>query len=105
MFGAGKDGMINPPDPNKHFSLSIAEIAVFDQQVYDLIMDLTVLIDMAKVSATVLLNRNLSEMLNLWACKASTSAFTQLQEWSLLLALFICFDDTRMQVPVPGNRD
>ena len=50
MFGVGRNGMINPPDPDRHFSLSLSEIAVFDQEVYNLIMDLTVIIDMAVVS-------------------------------------------------------
>ena len=49
MFGVGRDGMINPCDENRRFSLNMAEIAVFDQDVYDLIHDLTLLIDMAKV--------------------------------------------------------
>ena len=49
MFGAGQGGMINPPDPDRHCSLSLSEIAVFDQEVYDLIMDLTILYDMTKV--------------------------------------------------------
>jgi alpha-mannosidase len=50
MFGAGKGGLINPPDPAREFPLILAEVAVFDQDVYDLIMDLTVLYDMSKVS-------------------------------------------------------
>ena len=50
MFGAGQGGMINPPDPDRHCSLSLSEIAVFDQEVYDLIMDLTILYDMTKVT-------------------------------------------------------
>lgn len=49
MFGAGQGGMINPPDPDRHCSLSLSDIAVFDQEVYDLIMDLTILYDMTKV--------------------------------------------------------
>ena len=49
MFGAGRDGLINPPDLGKQFPLAMAEIAVFDQAVYDLLMDLTVLYDMSKV--------------------------------------------------------
>ena len=49
MFGAGRDGLINPPDPGKVYPLAMAEIAVFDQAVYDLLMDLTVLYDMTKV--------------------------------------------------------
>ena len=49
MFGAGKDGMINAPDPAREYTLSMAEIAVFDAAVYEVLMDLTVIIDMAKV--------------------------------------------------------
>ena len=49
MFGAGRDGMINPPDTNRQFPLTMAEMAVFDQAVYDLIMDLKVLYEMSKV--------------------------------------------------------
>ena len=49
MFGAGASGLINPPDPSRHYSISVAEIAVFDRGVYDLLMDLTVIHDMAKV--------------------------------------------------------
>ena len=49
MFGAGRDGLINPPDKDKQYPLTMAEIAVFDQAVYDLLMDLTTLYDMSKV--------------------------------------------------------
>ena len=49
MFGAGGGGMINPPDPNREFPLVMAEIAVFKPEVYDLLMDLTVLYDLTKV--------------------------------------------------------
>lgn len=49
MFGAGRDGLINPPDLGKQFPLAMAEIAVLDQAVYDLLMDITVLYDMSKV--------------------------------------------------------
>ena len=49
MFGAGRDGLINPPDPGKVYPLAMAEIAVFDQAVYELLVDLTVLYDMTKV--------------------------------------------------------
>ena len=49
MFGAGKDGLINAPDPTRQYTLSMAEIAVFDTDVYEVLMDLTVIIDLAKV--------------------------------------------------------
>ncbi|XP_070578443.1 alpha-mannosidase 2C1-like [Ptychodera flava] len=47
MFGGG-NGLINPPDENKEFQLSTAEIAVFDRDVYNLITDFELLIGMAK---------------------------------------------------------
>ena len=49
MFGAGKDGLINAPDPAREYTLSMAEIAVFDTAVYEVLMDLTVITDLAKV--------------------------------------------------------
>lgn len=49
MFGAGKGGLINPPDPEREFPLLLAELAVMEQDVYDLIMDMTILYDMSKV--------------------------------------------------------
>ena len=49
MFGAGRGGMINPPDPNREFPINMAEVAVFDEEVYGLILDLTILYDLSKV--------------------------------------------------------
>ena len=49
MFGAGKAGLINPTDPSRSLTVSQAVIAVFDDDVYELLMDLTVLIEQAKV--------------------------------------------------------
>lgn len=48
MFGAGNSGMINPPDMNRQFTLELAEISVFDVDVYKLLIDLQILHDMAK---------------------------------------------------------
>ncbi|CAH3126967.1 unnamed protein product [Porites lobata] len=48
MFGAGKDGLINAPDPSRKYTLSMAEVAVFDTAYYQVLMDLTVIIDLAK---------------------------------------------------------
>ncbi|XP_067129297.1 alpha-mannosidase 2C1-like isoform X2 [Centruroides vittatus] len=48
LIGAGKPTMISPPDPDHYFTLNIAEIAVFDRQVYNLIIDLEVMLDMVK---------------------------------------------------------
>lgn len=50
MFGAGANGMINPPDPSRYYSISVAELVVFDKDVYDLLLDLTTIHDMAKVT-------------------------------------------------------
>ncbi|XP_006817807.1 alpha-mannosidase 2C1-like [Saccoglossus kowalevskii] len=47
MFGTG-NGLINPPDKNKLFTLSKAEIVIFDRDVYNLIMDFEVLIGIVK---------------------------------------------------------
>ncbi|KAG1650836.1 Alpha-mannosidase 2C1 [Nymphon striatum] len=48
LFGAGADSMIAPPDPDKYFTLGLAEIAVFDREVYDLLVDLELIHDLAK---------------------------------------------------------
>lgn len=48
MFGAGKDGMINTPDPNRTFCLSMVEIAAIDRNIYSIINDLKIIIDMAQ---------------------------------------------------------
>lgn len=53
ILGEGKDSMIGPPDMNKTFTLSQAEIAVFDREVYDLIIDVETLHDMAKVGGSI----------------------------------------------------
>lgn len=49
MFGAGDNGMIKPPDLNKQFTLSCCEVAVFDRRVYNLLRDIELLYDLAKV--------------------------------------------------------
>ena len=49
MFGAGNNGLINPPQTDRTMTVSQADIAVFDDGVYELLMDLTVLIEQAKV--------------------------------------------------------
>ncbi|XP_077998328.1 alpha-mannosidase 2C1-like isoform X2 [Glandiceps talaboti] len=46
-FGAG-GGLIQAPDMSKQFTLSTVEIAVFDRDVYDLLMDFELLVDMVK---------------------------------------------------------
>ncbi|XP_072045135.1 alpha-mannosidase 2C1-like [Amphiura filiformis] len=47
MFGAGS-GLITPPDVNKTYTLSTAEIRVFNRKAYELLMDVETLYDMAK---------------------------------------------------------
>ena len=39
--------MINAPDPNRSFSLSQCELAVFDRECAALVYDLEILVDMA----------------------------------------------------------
>uniref|UniRef100_A0A663MGR4 alpha-mannosidase n=1 Tax=Athene cunicularia TaxID=194338 RepID=A0A663MGR4_ATHCN len=48
LFGAGKGSMIAPPDPDRRFTLSKAELVVFNRDVYELLMDLEILLDMAQ---------------------------------------------------------
>eukprot|EP00111_Clytia_hemisphaerica_P022399 TCONS_00065842-protein len=48
LFGAGANSMIGPPDPNKSFTLSKLEIAVLDKDIYRIVQDLKILIDMAQ---------------------------------------------------------
>lgn len=64
MFGAGKDGLINAPDPSRMYSLSMAEIAVFDTDCYDLLTDLTVMIDLAKVLIKIIWNYLVNKKMN-----------------------------------------
>ncbi|XP_042330389.1 alpha-mannosidase 2C1 [Sceloporus undulatus] len=49
LFGAGKDSMIAPPDPNKKFSLHKAELVVYNRDVHELLVDFEILLDMAKL--------------------------------------------------------
>ena len=49
MFGAGEGGLINPANPDRYFTLSCCEAVVFDRQVYNLIRDVELLYNMAKV--------------------------------------------------------
>ena len=50
LFGAGKDGTINPPEPNLIFTLEKAEIAVMDLDVHHLLVDMELLTDLVKVT-------------------------------------------------------
>ncbi|XP_069722800.1 alpha-mannosidase 2C1 isoform X2 [Phaenicophaeus curvirostris] len=49
LFGAGKGSLIAPPDPDRRFTLSKAELVIFNRDVYELLMDLEILLDMAKL--------------------------------------------------------
>ncbi|NXS58299.1 MA2C1 mannosidase, partial [Brachypteracias leptosomus] len=49
LFGAGEGSMIAPPDPDRRFTLSKAELVVFNRDVYELLVDLEILQDMAKL--------------------------------------------------------
>ncbi|KAK2508946.1 LOW QUALITY PROTEIN: hypothetical protein MC885_008404 [Smutsia gigantea] len=48
LLGAGKGSMIASPDPEKMFQVSRAELAVFRRHVYELLVDLELLLGMAK---------------------------------------------------------
>ncbi|XP_040979556.1 alpha-mannosidase 2C1 isoform X3 [Aquila chrysaetos chrysaetos] len=48
LFGAGKGSMIAPPDPDRRFTLSKAELVIFNKDVYELLVDLEILLDMAQ---------------------------------------------------------
>ena len=52
MFGTGHNGLINPPDPKKCYSVTRVEIAVFEEVVNELLLDLAVLFGMSKVRLT-----------------------------------------------------
>ncbi|KAF9922353.1 Glycoside hydrolase, 38 vacuolar alpha mannosidase, partial [Linnemannia zychae] len=47
MFGAGKNGLINPPDENRYFRLAQVEIAVPNQDAWQLFYDMQVITGMA----------------------------------------------------------
>ncbi|NWZ58081.1 MA2C1 mannosidase, partial [Haliaeetus albicilla] len=49
LFGAGKGSMIAPPDPDRRFTLSKAELVIFNRDVYELLVDLEILLDMAQL--------------------------------------------------------
>ncbi|XP_029870889.1 alpha-mannosidase 2C1 isoform X2 [Aquila chrysaetos chrysaetos] len=49
LFGAGKGSMIAPPDPDRRFTLSKAELVIFNKDVYELLVDLEILLDMAQL--------------------------------------------------------
>ncbi|KAF9899447.1 Glycoside hydrolase, 38 vacuolar alpha mannosidase, partial [Lobosporangium transversale] len=47
MFGAGKDGVINPPEENRYFQLSQVEIAVPNKAAWQLFYDMQVILGIA----------------------------------------------------------
>uniref|UniRef100_A0A8C9NH97 alpha-mannosidase n=1 Tax=Serinus canaria TaxID=9135 RepID=A0A8C9NH97_SERCA len=49
LFGAGQGSMIAPPDPDRRVTLSKAELVVFNRDVYELLVDLEILLDMAQL--------------------------------------------------------
>jgi hypothetical protein len=49
LLGAGKGSMIAAPDPEKMFQLSQAKLAVFHRDVHSLLVDLELLLGVAKV--------------------------------------------------------
>lgn len=49
LLGAGKGTMIAAPDPGKKFQVSRAELAVFRRDVHKLLVDLELLLGIAKV--------------------------------------------------------
>lgn len=53
LFGAGQGSMIAPPDPDRRFTLSKAELVVFNRDVYELLVDLEILLDMAQVCVPI----------------------------------------------------
>lgn len=46
--------MIAPPDPDRRFTLSKAELVVFNRDVYELLVDLEILLGMAQVCELIL---------------------------------------------------
>lgn len=49
LFGAGQGSMIAPVDPKKVFTLQRAELAIFNRDVQELLLDFEILYDMARV--------------------------------------------------------
>ncbi|XP_064627602.1 alpha-mannosidase 2C1-like isoform X2 [Lineus longissimus] len=48
LFGCGKDGLINPPQTDKMYTLTKAKVVIMDRAVYNLLIDIEMLIDMVK---------------------------------------------------------
>lgn len=50
LFGIGNCALVSPDDSKKKFTLAQAEIALFDRNIWNLILDIESLHDMAKVN-------------------------------------------------------
>ena len=50
MFGAGEGSMISPPNLDRHYTLSMCEVAIFSRKAYNLLREVEFLHDIAKVS-------------------------------------------------------
>ncbi|KAF8965684.1 hypothetical protein BGZ46_000515 [Entomortierella lignicola] len=48
MFGAGKNGVINPPEDNRSFRLAQVEIVIPNKAAWQLFYDMQIILDMAK---------------------------------------------------------
>uniref|UniRef100_A0AAY4DIJ6 alpha-mannosidase n=1 Tax=Denticeps clupeoides TaxID=299321 RepID=A0AAY4DIJ6_9TELE len=49
LFGAGQGSMIATPDPNRKFTVQIAELVVFNRNVRELLTDFEMLVDIVKL--------------------------------------------------------
>lgn len=50
MFGAGKEGLIQPPDPEKTYCLKQCEIAIFQREIWNLYCDYKIIFDSVMLS-------------------------------------------------------
>ncbi|KAI0234645.1 Alpha-mannosidase 2C1 [Lamellibrachia satsuma] len=76
LFGAGKDGIINPPDPNKYYTLRRADIVVKDPEIYQLLVDFEVLVDLIEhlpeeSNRSYQLLYGVNDMMNACQCQSS----------------------------------
>jgi alpha-mannosidase len=47
IFGVGKDGLIQPPDLHRNFTLKCCDIAIFERDIWDLYWDYRIIFDAA----------------------------------------------------------
>ena len=64
ICGAGENGLINAPNPNKYYSISLADVAVFDRDVYNLLWDLKVMLGVIQVPYVIMCSSFLLELAN-----------------------------------------